>query len=763
MIRSSDEKNWLGSFKKNELWLSLNDKQKEAVALPNKHVLTLAGAGTGKTKMLISRIAALISDGDVEAHEILAVTFTNKAAAEMKERLEHAIGNKSKGLTVGTFHGVAYKWIREDWVGFGYKPNAVILDTDDQKALVKRLYKDKNWDDKKYPLKMFMEFVNDQKERGFRSFDSVLPKGKSLRYKDMYFEYERRLKEENAIDFAELLMSIRDRLKNDKVFFNKMSGKWSVLLVDEFQDTNPLQYDLLERLVEKGGSLFAVGDDDQSIYGFRGARVENVFDFAKHYAKENIIKLEQNYRSTENILTAANEIINNETKRMGKELWTKQEKGSLINVFKARNEEEEAKEVALKIQSHLKTGTLPKEIAILYRTNFQSRSMEQAMINSRIPYKVVGGMRFFERAEIKLAMAHARLLSSPDDVGAFCKAVSKPAQGIGEKRIDLWRKKANEDDIGFYDAIKRFAYPNDGSKPDKMAIALIEKIEAGRTGLVKFGLAKGFLAWMDLIGLFKAFEKEENYEERVQHLQEFVNAIAEYEDKGGKFLDEFIAGAVLDTSSTGEEGGVQLSTIHASKGLEFNKVFWVGLEDGLTPSEMALKDPSGESEERRLAYVAITRAKIELNLSFCEQRFVNGERTLKVPSRYLGELNPELLYPINTSWPPSPRPAGWGKHKDRNTGREIKKIKWEEEKESITEATPVFIPPSLESLKQKTNNSNVEFKTSGWQKGDRVIHKRFGKGVILKIVEKETLEVLTIKFNDETTDLIAKFAKLVKI
>lgn len=760
MRRNSDEANWLGNFKKNELWLSLNDKQKEAVALPNKHVLTLAGAGTGKTKMLISRIAALISDGDIEAHEILAVTFTNKAAEEMKERLAHAIGQKARGLTVGTFHGVAYKWIREDWVGFGYKPNAVILDTDDQKSLVKRLYKDRNWDDKKYPIKFFIEFINDQKEKGLRSFDSILPKGKSLRYKEMYFEYERRLKEENALDFAELLMSIRDRLKNDEAFFNKMSGKWPVVLVDEFQDTNPLQYELLERLVQKGGALFAVGDDDQSIYGFRGARVENVFDFAKYYAKENVIKLEQNYRSTGNILSAANEIINNETNRMGKELWTKQDEGNLIYVFKARNEEEEATEVAQQIKISLKSGMLPKEIAILYRTNFQSRALEQAMIKSGIPYKVVGGMRFFERAEIKLAMAHARLLSSPDDVGAFCKAVSKPAQGVGEKRIDLWRGKANDENIGFYDAIKKIAYPVDGSKPDNVAKNLVEKIETGKAGLVKFGLAKGFLAWMELIGLFKAFEKEENYNERVEHLQEFVNAIAEYEERGGKFLDEFIASAVLDTSSTGEEGGVQLSTIHASKGLEFNKVFWVGLEDGLTPSEMALKDPGGESEERRLAYVAITRAKIELNLSFCEQRFVNGERTLKVPSRYFSEINPELLYPVNTSWPPHPRPAGWGMHKNKTTGRNIRKEKNKEKDLIMNE--PVIIPVNMPKVTSKPTNDPV-FKTNGWVKGDNLIHKRFGKGTVIKVVERDNLEVLTIKFSEDTTDLIAKFAKLVKI
>lgn len=760
MNRISDRKNWISRFEKNELWLSLNDKQKEAVALPNQHALTLAGAGTGKTKMLISRIAALIHDGDIEAHEILAVTFTNKASLEMKERLEHAIGRKAGGLTVGTFHGVAYKWIREDWEGFGYKKNAVILDTDDQKSLVKRLYKDKNWDEKTYTIKSFLEFVNDQKEKGLRATNSNVSSKTPTIYQQMYYEYEKRLIEENALDFAELLMAIRDRLKNDEAFFNKMSGKWATILVDEFQDTNPLQYDLLEKLVEKGGSLFAVGDDDQSIYGFRGARVENVFDFAKNYAKTNVIKLEQNYRSTGNILGAANEIINIEKNRLGKKLWTNQVPGNLLYVYKCKNEEEEAQEIAKQIKLSFQEGLLPKDIAVLYRTNFQSRAIEQAMINKSIPYKIVGGMRFFERAEIKLAMAHARLLSSPDDVGAFCKAISKPAQGVGAKRLDLWRHIASTKKIGFYEAIKEAAYPkNKEEKTDVIAQNIIEKIETGRTNLVKFGLAKGFLAWMELIELNKVYEKDENVDDRIANLKEFVNAIAEYEERGGKFLDEFLASAVLDTSAVGEDGGVQLSTIHASKGLEFNKVFWIGMEEGLTPSAMALRDKNGESEERRLAYVAITRAKVELNLSFCESRFVNGERVRSEPSRYFSEINPELLFPINTQWPPEPKPHGWKMHEGKMTGRQKRR----ENIDYISESSASSSAPP-KSVKKNISNATVSKKTvSQWKKGDVVKHNRFGRGVIQKVEFKNELEVVHVKFVDKEIPLITKFANLVKI
>lgn len=762
MKRISDQKNWINRFAKNELWLSLNDRQKQAVSLPNQHALTLAGAGTGKTKMLISRIAALIHDGDIEAHEILAVTFTNKASLEMKERLEHAIGRKANGLTVGTFHGVAYKWIREDWEGFGYKKNAVILDTDDQKALIKRLYKDKNWDDKTYTIKSFMEFVNDQKEKGLRAINSSGIMKVPTIYQQMYAEYEKRLIEENALDFAELLMAIRDRLTHDEDFFEKMSGKWATILVDEFQDTNPLQYDLLEKLVKKGGSLFAVGDDDQSIYGFRGARVENVFDFAKNYAKENVIKLEQNYRSTGNILGAANEVINIEKNRLGKKLWTNQEPGNLIYVYKCRNEEEEATEIAKQIKLSLQDGLLPKDIAILYRTNFQSRAIEQAMINQSIPYKIVGGMRFFERAEIKLAMAHARLLSSPDDIGAFCKAVGKPAQGIGQKRLDIWRTFASQHKISFYEAIKSLANPSgsDG-KPDLLAQKIIEKIEFGRTNLIKFGLAKGFLAWMEYIDLFKVYEKDENCDERVANLNEFVNAIAEYEERGGKFLDEFLASAVLDTSAVGEDGGVQLSTIHASKGLEFNKVFWIGMEEGLTPSAMALKDKNGESEERRLAYVAITRAKKELNLTFCDSRFVNGERINSVPSRYLSEINPELLFPISTQWPPDPKPFGWKMHEGKMTGRQKRAENINYVSDSAASNQQSF-PPK----RSNAGNGKKEIKTQNsgaWKKGDVVKHSRFGKGTIEKIEIKNDLEVVIVRFPDKQISLIAKFANLIKI
>lgn len=755
-----DKDNWIDSFKYNELWAGLNNMQRDAVALPNKHSLILAGAGTGKTKTLISRIAALLEDGGLEADEILAVTFTNKAALEMKERLESSIGKKSKGLLMGTFHGICYKWIKSDWHGFGYKMNAAILDTDDQKALMRRLYKDKKWDEGKISLKEAMEFINDKKEKGIRS-NNVTPKHPNDHILvTIYSEYEKRLKEENALDFAELLMAVRDRLVFDEEYFKHMSGKWKILLVDEFQDTNPLQYSLLELLVKQSGAIFAVGDDDQSVYGFRGARVENVFDFEKNYAKNQVIKLEQNYRCSGNILGAANEIISKSKHRMGKKLWTDKKPGDLVYVLKTRNEEEEAEQVARSVKYAIEDGVLPKEIAVLYRTNAQSNHIEKCMINKQIPYKIVGGMRFFERAEIKLAMAHARMLASQDDFGAFCKAVVKPAQGIGQKRIEMWRNLAIQHKMGFYEMIEKVAKPDEKGRFDLVAKAWVDKMNEAKKNLLQHGLSKGFKMWMDSIQLFKVYEKDDNYKERVENLNEFVNTIALYEEKGGKFLEEFISTCVLDSSSSNnEEGGVQLSTIHASKGLEYERVYWIGLEDGLTPSSMSLKDDSSEAEERRLAYVAITRAKKELTLSFCQSRFINGERKELLPSRYLGDINPELFFPIGTEWPPSPLPTGWGIHQGKFTGKQIASFNIRKVSEaSASRNTNENITEKNHSKVFNKKKVNTEFKT-----GDKVKSSRFGIGKITSVLMDGDLEVVMVKFADGNKKMIVKFAGLTKI
>jgi len=756
-----EQEGWLVNFKENPLWSSLNEEQQRAVELTNHHALILAGAGTGKTKTLIARIAALLQDGGMKASDILAVTFTNKAAQEMKDRVERSIGNASNGLVIGTFHAIAYKWIREDWIGFGYKNNATVMDTDDQKALVKRLYKDKGWDEKMYPIKNMMTFVNNCKEKGLRSKDISSSKfsPEYMIYLNMYSEYEQRIVDENCLDFAELLMLARDRLKNDQDYFEKMSGSWGILLVDEFQDTNPLQYELLELLIRKSGALFAVGDDDQSVYGFRGARVENVFDFERDYAKQNVVRLEQNYRCTGNILGIANDIIARAEKRMGKKLWTSQDEGSLVNVAKYKREEDEAREITKLIQKKIKFGIPPEHIAVLYRINAQSRLFEQEMVSSNIPYRIVGGLRFYEREEVKTAMAHARILVSLDDVSAVIRAVGKPARGIGKKRLDLWRSIAIENKIGLEKVIEGFAYPkNKDAVVDTVAKDFLDKVKEGREGLVKHGLAKGFANWIESIGLKDAYKNDERYDERVANIEELINALTKFEGDGdtdedgmaqkarGKFLADFITGTVLDSSGNSEEGGsVLLSSIHASKGLEFEHVYIVGVEDGMTPYGKAIAE-GGADEERRLAYVAVTRAKEDLVLSFSDTRMVNGERYEMKPSRYLSDFDPKYIYPVNTSWPPTPMPVNWGLHAGKPNGMQLaySKSRVENDRKGLDAA-----PQIRRKMKGKPNNS-------GFSVGDIIKHPRMGLGEILSLKDEddENIAKANIRFRGGEVKLL---------
>lgn len=751
---------WEDNLKKSEIYKSLNNKQQDAISLPNKHALILAGAGTGKTKTLIARIQTLLEFLDIPSKEILAVTFTTKAAEEMTFRLKDSIGKKSKGILVGTFHKIAFKWLKEDPVGFGYKENPIVIDTDDQKSLVKRLYKEKKWNDASVKVSSFISFVNSKKEKGIRSKDVNLSQSENQLLKSMYESYEKKLKQENALDFAELLMAIRDRLKFDDNYRKEMSSRFSTILVDEFQDTNPLQYELLSYLIGSKTAIFAVGDDDQSIYGFRGARVQNIFDFANHYAKENVIKLEQNYRSTGNILGAANEVINKGINRTGKNLWTLQEPGSLIFMHKAKNADQEAETVVSQIKSSLTiTEVKPKDIAVLYRTNFQSRAIEQFLIKARIPYKVVGGMQFFDRAEIKLLMSHARMLASLNDVGAVTKAIKKPAQGIGNKKLEEWLTLSFNNDMGLEDVIKQAAYPKDSYiKPDEQALNLIKKIEFGRMELTKYGLSRGFKSWVEKNDIYSLFKKEENYEDRVKNIEEFISMIKELEDKGCRYLNEFVTNIALDNIDLGPEGGVQLSTIHASKGLEYNYVHWVGLEEGITPSAMALKE-SGEDEERRLAYVAITRAKKELNMYFCEKRLINGDIYDQVPSRYVGEINPELLYPMQSVWPPKPEPHMWGEHMGKLSGRFL--LKQKDNKISLASASRKETP-----IEKKESILNVKIKyIEKFKKGMKVKHPHFGIGTVKKVYnDNQGIENVLVNFLSLEKDmsLITKHSKLME-
>lgn len=761
-------KEWLSSFKETPMWKSLNESQQKAVALPNENSLILAGAGTGKTKTLVARIAALLQNGSLLPKDILSLTFTNKAAIEMKERVSSSIGQSIEDMLIGTFHSICYKLVKEDIEGFGYKKNAVIMDSEDQKSLVKRLYRDKNWDKGQISQEDFLSFINEIKEKGVRyktisgRTDPDLTKTIMI---NMYGEYEKRLKEENVLDFAELLLIVRDRLIEDKEYFNKKSGIWSIILVDEFQDTNPLQYELLQLLVKKKGAIFAVGDDDQSIYGFRGARIDNIFDFEKDCKSDNVIRLEQNYRCTKNILGVANDIIHASKRRLGKKLWTSQVDGKLVTISKNRMEEIEAKKIAEEIKKKIEYGIPPEHIAVLYRTNAQSISLENKFLNEyHIPYKIVGGLGFLSRAEVKLVLAHARLLVSLNDVNALIKATAKPTCGIGKKRLDLWRRTALEKGISLEKIISYVSNPTkDNIKKDEIADKFLEKIIKGREDLVKLGLSNGLANYIESNGIREVFKDDPKYNDRMDSIDNIIKSLAYYEEQGGKYLEEFLSGLVLldSTVESENEGAVWMSTIHASKGLEFEHVYLIGWEESTLPSSRMDLD-NGEDEERRLAYVAVTRAKEQLYISFNEEKYIyNREKEVKVsvqkvlPSRFLSDVDPKYFSPTyDTEWPSTPLPFKWGKHAGKMNGNQIQML----------QRDPLIGHPDhapFIEIRNRKEKSNL----TGYKIGDKIRHNRYGVGTIIhfKDEDDEDSAKVLIKFSNMQKEILLKYARITKI
>lgn len=726
----------------------LNEKQSKAVTLPNKHALIIAGAGTGKTKTLVARVLFLLKEEKVKAEEILALTFTNKAAQEMKERIGSFLTQEILvSLWVGTFHGVAYKLIRQDFEGFGYKKHAVIIDGEEQKALLKRLYKDLGWGEAMVSIKDALKVISEQKEKGVQSHN-FNPSSSEQKYVEVFVEYEKRMKEENLLDFSDLLLAIRNRLRDDPVYFKKMSGKWKTILVDEFQDTNPLQYEILELLVLKGGSIFAVGDDDQSIYSFRGAEVENIFSFAKNFAKENVIKLEENYRSTSNILNAANKVIGMNENRLGKELWTSAGQGRRIKIEKVTSEQHEARHIAEDIQEWGRANVKFNDMAILYRSNAQSRLMEQELLKNRIPYKIIGGLRFYARAEVKDAVSHLRVLTNPNDISAFHRAISKPTMGVGDKRIGLWKEIAKSERLPFFEAIKYSAE----TKKDKYAFKVIQMIDLGQSLLKSKGLGYGFAEYLTEINIKSVYDKDEKKNDRFENIDELVNALFEFENtKLGQEGDvsDFLANASLDSKEEGSVEGVHMSTIHASKGLEFSAVCLMGFEEGILPNSRALEEPLGSEEECRLAYVAMTRAKKYLSIFFTGVRYMYGEKTETIPSRYLSVISPDFISTVGTDWPPHPRPFQWDQvsHQRKSSMALVN--------ETATKRSDA--PIAGEPMKQ--NSQPCE----NWEVGNKVRHPNFGFGVIIWMKVTTILE-LKIKFKEGIKTLIVlKNTKLFKV
>ena len=629
---------------------SLNDAQREAVTAPLAPVLVLAGAGSGKTRVLTHRAAWLILEHGVSPHGLMAVTFTNKAAAEMRGRIESLLSMPADPLWIGTFHGLAHRMLRRHWREAGLPQSFQIIDEDDQQRLVRKIIREQNLDEQRWVPREVQQFINAHKDEGRRS-KKLEDRGDPTRRQliRLYALYEAHCEQAGVVDFAELLLRCYETLQNVPDLGAYYRERFRHILVDEFQDTNGIQYDWLKLVAGKTGALFVVGDDDQSIYRWRGARVENMQHFRREFGA-TVYRLEQNYRSTQVILAAANAVISRNTDRMGKELWTAAKGGEPIRVYAAFNERDEADFVIERIREHERRGLPLSAAAVLYRSNAQSRAFEEALMAARIPYRVYGGLRFFERAEIKDALAYLRLTQSRADDISFERVVNLPARGIGGATLEQLRSHSRDHGVSLWDAGQALlpALPARAAAALRGFFGLIDRLAAA---IAPMPLEEQVRHVIQASGLrdHHAKEKDHRGEARVENLDELVNAAEGFEpenDDGLTPLGAFLAHATLESGETQAATGldcVQLMTLHAAKGLEFPTVFLVGLEEGLFPSEHSAFDADRLPEERRLCYVGLTRAMQHLYLTHAESRRIFGRTSYRDPSRFLSELPPEAL------------------------------------------------------------------------------------------------------------------------
>ncbi|MBX3702192.1 MAG: DNA helicase II [Steroidobacteraceae bacterium] len=629
---------------------SLNDAQREAVTAPLGPVLVLAGAGSGKTRVLTHRAAWLILEHGVSPHGLMAVTFTNKAAAEMRGRIESLLDMPADPLWIGTFHGLAHRMLRRHWREAGLPQSFQIIDEDDQQRLVRKIIREQKLDEQRWVPREVQQFINAHKDEGRRS-KKLEDRGDPTRRQliRLYALYEARCEQAGVVDFAELLLRCHETLQNVPDLGAYYRERFRHILVDEFQDTNGIQYDWLRLLAGRTGAAFVVGDDDQSIYRWRGARVENMQHFRREFGA-TVYRLEQNYRSTQVILAAANAVISRNSDRMGKELWTAAKGGEPIRVYAAFNERDEADFVIERIREHERRGLPLAAAAVLYRSNAQSRAFEEALMAARIPYRVYGGLRFFERAEIKDALAYLRLTQSRADDISFERVVNLPARGIGGATLEQVRTHARDRAVSLWEAGQAMlpSLPSRAAGALRGFFGLIDRLAAD---IAPMPLEEQVRHVIQASGLrdHHAKEKDHKGEARVENLDELVNAaegFAPESDDGLTPLGAFLAHATLESGETQAATGadcVQLMTLHAAKGLEFPTVFLVGLEEGLFPSEHSAFDADRLPEERRLCYVGLTRAMQRLYLTHAESRRIYGHTSYRDPSRFLSELPPEAL------------------------------------------------------------------------------------------------------------------------
>ena len=689
----------------------LNERQREAVTAPLGNHLIVAGAGSGKTRVLVHRIAWLVAAEGATPQSVMAVTFTNKAAAEMRSRAETLLNISGRALWVGTFHGIAHRLLRMHWQEAGLPQNFQILDADDQLRLVKRVMRTFDLDEHKWPPRQAVWFINGQKDEGRRAkqvpaSDDVF----EITHRKVYESYEALCQQGGLVDFAELLLRSHELWLENPELLAHYHRRFGHLLVDEFQDTNAIQYAWLRVLAGTSGRVMAVGDDDQSIYGWRGARVENIHQFSKDFHPVDVIRLEQNYRSTGTILSAANALIGNNVDRLGKELWTDAGDGDSIRVYSGYNEQDEARFIADRIQEWIDQGASADEAAILYRSNAQSRVLEEALLRSDIPYRIHGGFRFYERAEIRNALAYMRLVSDRHSDVAFERVVNTPPRGIGDKTLDGLREIARARSVSLWQATKEGLNETlFKSRPASLLSQFLDLMDELAVELKDAPLHVIAERCVEASGLIEYHLKErgERGLARKENLEELFVACREFrddlvfplaEDGSGNEpvseLNAFLDQAALESGEYQAEVGpsVQLMTLHSAKGLEFPLVFLSGMEEGLFPHRMSLEEPGRMEEERRLAYVGITRAMRQLYLTYAEIRRLYGNETYNGPSRFLIEIPNEYVEEVRL-------------------GGAIKKA---------------FGAGKLGV------DANAEKADGELRIGQRVAHKKFGEGVVLR-------------------------------
>jgi len=710
---------------------SLNDAQRLAVSAPSQSMLILAGAGSGKTRVLVHRIGWQIQVEGLSIHNILAVTFTNKAAKEMRGRIEDLLDISAHAMWIGTFHGLAHRLLRRHAKQAKLPDTFQVMDSDDQLRVIKRLVKSLNIDESKWPPKQVMWFINAQKDEGIRA-RHMLDTGDVYQRTmlQLYKAYEEICNRSGLVDFAELLLRAHELLRDNDDLLEFYQDRFKQVHVDEFQDTNTIQYAWLRLLTEGKDNLFVVGDDDQSIYGWRGAKIENLYDFQKHYPNHQVIKLEQNYRSTGNILKSANALIAKNDARMGKELWTDSGDGDLISVYSAFNEQDEAYFVVEKIRAWVNEGGSRQDVAILYRSNAQSRQFEEKLMATGTPYRVYGGLRFFERMEIKNALAYLRIMSNHHDDASFERVINTPTRGIGAKLIEEIRFLARANELSLWQAAVELINQNRltarASNALKGFLELIKRLEAEAEGKELFEKVKLIVEQSGLVELYKK-EKGEKGEARIENLEELVNAAKlfdfdEENEENLAELDMFLAHAALesgDMQGDDYEDCVQLMTLHSAKGLEFKLVFLVGLEEGLFPSQQSVDDVGRLEEERRLCYVGITRAMKQLYITHAESRRLYGKETYPRPSRFLKEIPAEFIQEVRIR---------------ANVSRPVTAVKKK--------------PSSIQQV-------------GTYKMGQRVRHVKFGEGVVLQMEGEGAQERVQINFQGVGLKwLMLSYAKL---